>query len=247
MRSRRASHRGARPLNCGVIRHSARLRCAESSDEERFVGGSVAGSVVVVAYLSVPLPSRRAPSTTREASEPKAHELTRLKPAVRVDKEENRTAAPRAGGIGALTATRVQSNPVEPIRLTLIPAGVPLDALARPQAMPGFGGFDLPPAFPETVARLNSKSVDPNWDSETEALTLGEVSSLIDQAVVSIHTECRATLCALLIVHSRQDVHFELPTWEALSDRLNVQRPLVHTGFAQDGTRFTAIYFGRSN
>ena len=80
---------------------------------------------------------------------------------------------------------------------------------------------------------------------ETEARILADTSSLTDQAVVSIHTECRATVCGLLLVHSRPDVEFELPAFERLGERLDVRSPLVHTGFAQDGTRFTAVYFGR--
>jgi hypothetical protein len=172
--------------------------------------------------------------------------LTSTNSAVRVEANENQAASGAApDGSDRPAATRRGSIVVRPLRLTPIPAGVPLDALARPEAMPGFGGFDLPPTFSEVVARMESEGVDPDWSSGTEARILADTSSLADQSVVSIDTECRATVCGLLIVHSRPDVEFELPAFAHLSERLDAQSPLVHTGFAQDGTRFTAIYFGR--
>ena len=167
-------------------------------------------------------------------------------PAVRLAANESQTAlAATSDGSDRPAATRRGSIVVRPLRLTPIPAGVPLDALARPEAMPGVGGFDLPPTFSEVVARMESEGVDPDWSSGTEARILADTSSLADQSVVSIHTECRVTVCGLLLVHSRPDVEFALPAFEDFSERLDVQSPLVHTGFAQNGTRFTAIYFGR--
>jgi hypothetical protein len=138
--------------------------------------------------------------------------LTSTSPDVRVEANENQTArAATSDGSDRPAATQRGSIVVRPLRLTPIPAGLSLDALARPEAMPGFGGFDLPPTFSDVVARLKSEGVDPDWTAETEARILAEASSLTDQAVVSIHTECRATVCGLLIVHSRPDVEFELP------------------------------------
>jgi len=203
---------------------------------------------VLVAYTSLWSPGQRVTSagSEPELTESAGRALTETRPAARVKNNEDRGVAAAPGAIERIAAARRRSSLVQPLRLTPIPTGVPLDALRRPQAMPGFGGFDLPPTFSETVARLKSEGIDSNWSSETEARILAETSSLTDQAVVSIQTECRTTLCGLLIVHSRPDVQFKLPNWESLGDRLDVQHPLMHTGFAQDGTRFTAIYFGRN-
>ena len=212
--------------------------------------GSLLIAGVLVAGASFWFSIQRA---TSGGSEPQSTEsagrarLGNTSPAVRTDANEDQTArAVTSDGSDRSAATRRGSIVVRPLRLTSIPTGVPLDALKRPEAMPGFAGFDLPPAFSEVVARLQSEGVDPDWTSETEARILAEASALTDLAVVTIHTECRATVCGLLIVHSRPDVEFELPAFERLSERLDVQHPLVHTGFAQDGTRFSAIYFGRN-
>ena len=216
--------------------------------QSSFVGALLIAVVLVAGaflWFSIPRVTSRG-SEAEPAESAGAPRLTYTSPAARVGANADQTArAATSDGSDRPAMTRRGSIVVRPLRLTPIPAGLSLDALARPEAMPGFGGFDLPPTFSEVAARLKSEVVDPDWTAETEARILAEASSLTDQAVVSIHTECRATVCGLLIVRSRPDVEFELPAFERLSERLDVRSPLVHTGFAQNGTRFTAIYFGR--
>ena len=228
-------------------RRRTRRTCTDMR-KSSFVGALLIAGVLITGACLWSSPQRvTGGGAEREPTESaRRARLTSTSPAVRIAADENQTArAATSDGSDRPAATRRGSIVVRPLRLTPIPAGMSLDALARPEAMPGFGGFDLPATFSEVVARMKSEGVDPDWTSETEARILAETSSLTDQAVVSIHTECRVTVCGLLLVHSRPDIEFELPALEHLRERLDVQTPLVHTGFAQNGTRFTAIYFGR--
>ncbi len=213
-----------------------------------FVGALlIAGVLAAGAFLRLSIERFTSGGSEAESTESADRgRLTSASPVVEVKANENQAARPATSdGSNRPPATRRNSIVVQPLSLTPIPPGMPLDALARPEAMPGLSGFDLPPTFSEIAARLKFEGTDPDWTAETEARILAEASSLTDLAVVTIHTECRVTMCGLLLVHSRPDVELELPPFESLSERLDVQRALVHTGIAQGGTRFTAIYFGR--
>lgn len=116
------------------------------------------------------------------------------------------------------------------------------------EAIPGIKGFEIPAENPlvREVRRFVAENVDSAWSADMELRIFNEISQVSGLQIASLSVQCRATMCGVLLVHSDSDNPIiEFPQLRDLGETLGLARQMGFTGFAEDGTLFTAIYVDR--